>query len=217
MNECRWGKVAVVNVSDAIGQALLQCFLEHGSAVLAIDETRNLADLPARVEALGLRHGLNDVAVGQAVLQGLERWGIPDVLVNNFGTSFLARRREEGNSSWSWGTEPAVQLALAATVAYATLRQPPGAGLVLNVGAGSGLIPEGCPMHYSLLGIMRSLELSHMDDLQMANVCLHNISGQRPECQPCAEQVLRYADADDPKTLYEMVCSTMESICKSYE
>lgn len=217
MNQRKWKRVAVVNVGDAIGLALVRCFIDGGAEVLAIDETRNLGQLPPDVEAIGLRHALNDVAMGEAVLQGMARWGTPDLLVNNFSTGFLSKNAEEEASDWDWGAEQTIRRGLSATAAFATLRQSVGNGLVLNVGVGRGLIPEGCPMHYSLLGIMRSLVLSKMNDLEMANVCLHNIGGQRPECRPCAEQVLLpSAASDEPENLTEMVCEALKSIGDKY-
>ncbi|MCL4534869.1 MAG: SDR family oxidoreductase [Bacteroidetes bacterium] len=217
MSQRKWNKVAIVNVGDAIGLALVTCFVESGAKVLAIDETRNLAQLPPKVEALGLRRALNDVAMGEAVLQGMERWGVPDLLVNNFSTGFLSRSSEEEPSDWDWGAEATIRRGLSATAAFAALRQAVGNGLVLNVGVGRGLIPEGCPMHYSLLGIMRSLALSKTSDLEMANVCLHNIGGRRPECQPCADQVLLATAGDGPEDLTQMVCQALKSIGDSYQ
>ncbi|MCL5025605.1 MAG: hypothetical protein M1531_03800 [Chloroflexi bacterium] len=209
MSQRKWNKVAIVNVGDAIGLALVTCFVESGAKVLAIDETRNLAQLPPKVEALGLRRALNDVAMGEAVLQGMERWGVPDLLVNNFSTGFP--------SDWDWGAEATIRRGLSATAAFAALRQAVGNGLVLNVGVGRGLIPEGCPMHYSLLGIMRSLALSKTSDLEMANVCLHNIGGRRPECQPCADQVLLATAGDGPEDLTQAIVNVGDAIGDSYQ
>src|SRR4030066_181808 len=137
----KYRKVAVVNVGDAIGAALGRCLVAQGLKVLAVDETSALSQLPQEVEVLGLPGRLNDVSLGQAVLQGMERWGVPDLLVNNFSTGFLTQSTDGETSDWAWRAAHPVRRGLAATVAFATLRRPMGHGLVLNVGVGRGLIP----------------------------------------------------------------------------
>jgi len=221
----KYRKVAVVNVGDAIGAALVRCLVAQGLKVLAVDETSALSQLPQEVEVLGLPGRLNDVSLGQAVLQGMERWGVPDLLVNNFSTGFLTQSTDAETSDWDWRAAHTVRSGLAATVAFATLRRPMGHGLVLNVGVGRGLIPAGCPMHFSLLGLMRSFALHSIPertgegqgvpsvaDLQLVNVCLYNLEARRPECLPCAEQVLRPGADDDSTALTETVRKALACI-----
>ena len=208
----KYRKVAVVNVGDAIGAALVRCLVAQGLKVLAVDETSALSQLPQEVEVLGLPGRLNDVSLGQAVLQGMERWGVPDLLVNNFSTGFLTQTTDTETSDWDWRAAHTIRRGLAATVAFATLRRPMGHGLVLNVGVGHGLIPAGCPMHFSLLGLIRSLSIASLSDVQLVNVCLYNLEARRPECLPCAEQVLRPGANDESIALAETVREALASI-----
>jgi NAD(P)-dependent dehydrogenase (short-subunit alcohol dehydrogenase family) len=209
----RWARVVIASGHDVAGRALVDCFLAMGSRVLVIDLASLVKEMPEGVEVVGLPDGLSDAKLGQAVQKAIEQWGTPDLLVNNFSDGFLQKSQEVEEDGWDWGAQPAIRIGLAATVAYAGLRQPgAGDGVILNVGMGIGLIPHGCPMHFSLLGLMRSLGLAKMGHLKVANLCMHNLDAARPECAPCAEQVLMTNPQCQPGELREKVRRVLEHL-----
>jgi hypothetical protein len=56
-----------------------------------------------------------------------------------------------------------------------------------------------------------------MDHLRIANICLHNLDASRPECQPCADQVLFSPVSGQPEDLREQVCTALARISQRFE
>lgn len=195
-------RIAIVNVGGDIGSVLIGFLCEKGAEVLGIDEEGNISGLPPGARSLAIETRLDPQALAEAILQGLQGGGGIDVLINNFGSGLTNVRMEEGQV-WALSAPPQVKAAFAATRAFLTfLRRSP--GLVVNLGIGMGPADQPCPMRYALLGFVRSLGLMEMKNIEVVNLCLHNLYGQQPgRCSLCAADTLLTAPVLEGVTLLE--------------
>jgi len=189
-------RIAIVNVGDDIGSSLIDFFCEKGTEVLGIDEERSVATLPAGVRSLTIEMRFEPQALAESILQSLREEGGVDVLINNFGPGLASVRMEEGHL-WSLSASPQVKASFAATRAFLTLLGQ-SRGLVVNLGLGIGPADQHCPMRYALLGFAHSLGLMQMDNVDVVNLCLHNLYGHQPgKCSHCAADTLLTSEAAD--------------------
>ena len=197
-------RIAIVNVGDGIASALVGFFCQKGAEVLGIDEEDNIAGLPAGARSLTVETRLDPQALAEVILRGLREGGGIDVLVNNFGSGLISARMEDGQT-WVLSVPPQVKAAFAATRAFLTLLRQ-GRGLVVNLGLGMGPADRPCPMRYALLGFVHSLGLMEMKNIEVANLCLHNLYGRQPGgCSLCAPDALLTASGPGDGTLSQQV------------
>lgn len=189
-------RIAIVNVGDDIGSSLIEFFHEKGTEVLGIDEERNIATLPAGVRSLTIETRFEPQALAESILRSLQEQADVDILINNFGPGLASVRMEEGHL-WALSASPQVKASFAATRAFLSLLRQ-SRGLVINLGLGVGPADQHCPMRYALLGFVHSLGLMQMDNIEVVNLCLHNLYGQQPgKCSLCAADTLLTAEASD--------------------
>ena len=197
-------RIAIVNVHDDLGLALMGFFSEKGADVLGIDEEGKMLGLPLKARSLTVETRLDPQALAEGILHSLQQRGGVDVLINNFGSGLTRVRMEEG-PIWAISAPPPVRAAFAATRAFLSLSRK-SRGLIVNLGIGIGPADQLCPMHYALLGFAHSLDLMGMKNVEVANLCLHNLYGQQPgECSLCAPDALLTAPALVGLTLFEGV------------
>ena len=172
--------------------------------MLVIGEERNITGLPPGARGLIIDTRLAPQPLAEVILRGLQSVGGINVLVNNFGPSLTSIRMEE-RQTWALSAPPQVRACFAATRAFLTLSKQ-GRGLVVNLGVGIGPVDQPCPMRYALLGFVRSLGLMGMKNIEVANLCCHNLYGQQPGgCRLCALDTLLTAPAPSGVTLFEQV------------
>jgi len=197
-------RIAIVNVHDDLGLTLMGFLCEKGADVLGIDEEGKIAGLPLKATCLTVQTELDPQALAETIFHHLQRGGGVDVLINNFGSGLTRVRMEEGGM-WAVSAPSPVRAAFAATRAFLTLSRK-SRGLIINLGLGIGPADRVCSMHYALLGFVHSLELMGLRNIQVANLCLHNLYGQQPgKCSLCAPDVLLTARAPLGLTLLEEV------------
>lgn len=197
-------RIAIVNVHDDLGSALAGFFCEKGADVLGIDEEPNIARLPRKARSLTVETQLDPQALAERIFRSLQQGGGVDVLINNFGSGLTRVRMEEGRM-WAISAPPPVRAAFAATRAFLSLSRE-SRGLIVNLGLGIGPADQLCSMHYALLGFVHSLELMGLKNIEVANLCLHNLHGQQPGgCSVCAPDALLTARACMGLTLFEGV------------
>lgn len=200
-------RIAIVNVGDDIGSSLIDFFHEKGTELLGIDEERNIATLPALARSLIIEMRFEPQALAEYILQSLREEGDVEVLINNFGPGLASVRMEEGHL-WALSASPQVKASFAATRAFLTLLRQ-SRGLVVNLGLGTGPADQHCPMRYALLGFAHSLGLMQMDNIEVANLCLHNLRGQQPgRCGLCAADALFTAQASGATIPFQHLCLT---------
>jgi hypothetical protein len=91
-----------------------------------------------------------------------------------------------------------VKASFAATRAFLSVRKQR-RGLVVNIGLGMGSCDESCPVRYTLLGFAHGLGLMELDNIEVANLCLHILSGdKRGTCCRCASDALAFSNAAVP-------------------
>ena len=128
---------------------------------------------------------LEPLTLAEAILLALEGESGVEVLINDFGSGLASVRMEEGHL-WALSAPPQVKASFAATRAcLSLLRQR--RGLVINLGLGPGPADQHCLMRHAMLGFAHSLGLMEMNNVEMADLCLHNLYGQQPgRCTTCA-------------------------------
>lgn len=215
MNRSEWQKVAIVNAGDNVGVALAHFFLAQGAAVLAADDEKGLAGMPAGVHTLALPADGERESLEAALRDGLAAWGRPELLINNFGRDFLTARMDEEDPEWETADDNRLRRSFAAIKVLLSWPNGHEEPLIVNVGTGRGLEPQGCIMHYTLLGLARSLSLAGETGVELANVCLHNPEGGRPECRVCAEEVMYLAPATSARRRQRVGELVLEAI-RSY-
>jgi len=198
-------RIAIANVGDSIGSSLFDFFSDKGIEVLSIDEERSIGALPLGARSLIIEMRLEPQALAEAILRGLQAESGVEVLINNFGSG-LANVTMENGHLWALSAPPQVKASFAATRAFLTLsRGSP--GLVVNLGVGKGPADHHCPVRYALLGFAHSLGLMELQNIEVVNLCLHNLYGQQPgRCRSCAADTLLTAQAYGATIPFEHLC-----------
>jgi len=198
-------RIALVNVGDDIGSSLIDFFCEKGTEILGIDEERNIVSLPLGARSLTIEMRLEPQALAEAILQRLQDTGDVEILINNFGRGLTEVRMQEGHL-WALSAPPQVKASFAATRAFLTLLRH-SRGLVVNLGLGIGPADQHCPMRYALLGFAHSLGLMELQNIEVVNLCLHNLYGQQPgRCGSCAKDTLLTAQASGATIPFKHLC-----------
>jgi NAD(P)-dependent dehydrogenase (short-subunit alcohol dehydrogenase family) len=200
-------RIAIVNVGDDIGSSLVHFFYEKGIDVLGIDEEGSISNLPPGGRSLAIETGFDPQPLAESILRGLREERDIDVLINNFGPGLATVSMAKGHL-WAFSATPQVKASFATTRAFlSVLKQSP--GLVVNLGLGTGPADRHCPMRYALVGFAHSLGLMDLANVQVVNLCLHNLYGQQPgRCSRCAADALLTAKATDATVPFQHLSLT---------
>ena len=144
------GKVAIVTGGAAgFGEAIVRLFVAEGARVVVadIDATRGIAlagELGADAAAFAACDVANGVSVRCVVRACVERFGVPDIVVNNAGTTHPNRPMLEVDEA-TFDRVYAVNVKSIFHMAHAVvplMRQRGKGGVILNVGSTAGIRPR---------------------------------------------------------------------------
>ena len=143
------GKVAIVTGGAAgFGEAIVRLFVAEGARVVLadLDATRGIAlagELGADAAAFAACDVANGVSVRCVVRACVERFGVPDIVVNNAGTTHPNRPMLEVDEA-TFDRVYAVNVKSIFHMAHAVvpLMRERRAGVILNVGSTAGIRPR---------------------------------------------------------------------------
>jgi NADP-dependent 3-hydroxy acid dehydrogenase YdfG len=164
-------KVAIVTGgATGIGKALASALLARGAKVVITGRRANRLD--EAEQALGggdrLVTAVNDVtdfdALKRVVDETIERWGAVDLMINNAGAGMAGEVKdstlEDWDRMWSVNVKGVVN-GVHAVYSHMIAR---GAGHIVNISSGAGLVPQGGMAHYvaakhAVTGLSMSLRM----------------------------------------------------------
>ncbi|WP_168221548.1 SDR family NAD(P)-dependent oxidoreductase [Aquisphaera giovannonii] len=147
MNATLAGKTAIITgAGSGIGRATVLRFLEAGASVVAVDRRADLAEsLAADVPAGAgdrLAAVVGDVSTEQpaeeAARVALDRFGGPDILINNAGVSVVKPLHEHTSEEWDSVMDINVKSIYWAAKHVVPAMIAGGGGVILNTGSISG-------------------------------------------------------------------------------